>query len=381
MAMAGAWPVRTLGGLAGAAAEGPVPGEGVFGGPRWLLVWNRDPLGECCCWRGAARREEGGGRAVAGAGSCTNPGKHPWAVMVDGEPVGFTHGAADAMEAGELGDRYGPPGGARQLAVTLDGLLVIDVDGQRSARDFARLSHTLPRQKILGASTSPRGFHVWLEVPGWDQKALNQWLREWLAGCGGWDATDAGKAGRRGFLLDVRTGDNRYVVWPGADAAGQRRWMAPGELTGRVRRLRADLPGWRLVPPEAGPKAPWAVDTADPWLAGWIGENGGGAGEISLAGLEFTGSDGELEFTLAELAHWTARLAGMAPGAGRNNLLNAIAYFSGSRCVAAGHSVGTVRDRLIEVGESVGTHGVRATVDSGLNAGLAQLRKQTSAAG
>jgi hypothetical protein len=40
-----------------------------------------------------------------------------------------------------------------------------------------------------------------------------------------------------------------------------------------------------------------------------------------------------------------------------------------------------VRARLVEAGEDVGTHGVRATVDSGLRAGLAVLVKQQKQVG
>jgi hypothetical protein len=283
------------------------------------------------------------------------------------------------MEHGALLERYGRrPGGARQLAVVLDDLLVVDLDGPRALRDFARLAWTVPREKILGVSETPRGYHVWLDVPGWNQKALNRWMAEWL-GSWGWHGTSVDGLGRRGLLVDVRTGSNRYVVWPGSSALGDRRWVDLGEFARLIGRLRADvLPDW-LVPGEASGKAPWVVDTVgDPWLAGWIAENQGGSGDISLEGLTFTGEDSELELTWAELERWLERLRGRAPGTGRNNLLNQVAYYSGTRCIAAGHSVESVRKKIIEVGESVGTHGVRATVDSGLNAGMQAIRSQTA---
>jgi hypothetical protein len=66
----------------------------------------------------------------------------------------------------------------------------------------------------------------------------------------------------------------------------------------------------------------------------------------------------------------------MPEGSGRNNRLNQIAYYSGAKCVMAGHSLETVRARLCQVGEEVGTHGVAATVASGLSSGLATLKKQ-----
>lgn len=377
--LAEGWPGRTVRVWTeeASAAGGPVPGEGALAGERWFLVWNRDPLGECCCWRGTVRAD-----GVAGAGSCSRPGKHPWVTRVDGEPYGFVHGAADALSYEMVMDRFGPSGGARQLAVTLDGLLVVDLDGERPVRDFARLAQTVPREKILGVSTSPRGFHVWLDVPGWDQKALNKWLSQWLGKHGGWDATDGRKAGRRGFVIDVRTGVNRYVVWPGDDALGQRRWLGIGEFGAVLGRSLTGMPAWRLVgrDTELAGQAPWAVDTADEWLAGWIASNGGGSADaMDLAGWQLDGSDTELERAWAELERWLSRLEGMVAGEGRNNRLNQIAYFSGAKAVAAGHQLEVVRARLVEVGEAVGTHGVTATVDSGLRSGLAAVRQQAAA--
>jgi len=351
---------------------GPVPGVHPLDGARWLLVWNRGPLGDCCCWRGTVRSEHSG-VSVAAEGNCTNPGKHPWVTRVEGEPYGFLHGAADALEYDELADLYGPPGGSRQLAVVLDDLLVIDLDGPRALRDFARMSYTIPKDKIIGVSTTPRGYHVWLDVPGWNQKALNTWMAGWLGPFGGWDGTDERKAGRRGFLVDVRTGSNRYVVWPGMHP--DRRWIARPEFGRVLQQALVGMPPWRMV---NGGRAPWSpVDTDEDssWLAGWIAEHQGGT-DIPTEGLTFEGGDAELESTWAELERWLARLEQMAPGTGRNNLLNAVSFHSGAKCVLAGHPVNTVRARIIEVGESVGTHGVGATVDSGLHAGTTQLRKQ-----
>lgn len=376
VSLAPGWPVRTTrreSEYPGGFSE-PVPGDGVLGGERWFLVWNRDQFGECCCWRGTVRSDGVGVR-----GSCQRPGKHPWVTRVDGEIYGFAHGAADAVEYGAVMDLYGPAGGARQLAVVLDDLLVIDIDGPRALLDFARVAGTVPKDRLLAVSTTPRGFHVWLDVPGWNQKAVNAWLADWLGPAGGWDATDGKKAGRRGFLLDVRTGENRYVVWPGSDPA--RRWMGLGEFGRKVGALRRDIPDWRKVTGAAAFKAPWSVDMhgteADlAWLKGWIDQHSGGSGEISMEGLEFSGSDDELDLTWSEMERWLARLERMGPGTGRNNALNQVAYFSGARCIAAGHSREAVRNRLMDVGESVGTHGVRATVESGLSAGMVRLRKQ-----
>lgn len=362
-----------------------VPSEsGPFAGPRWFYVWNRDGFGECCCFRGTVRATEGGA-AVGVAGSCQRPGKHPWITRVDGQLYGFVHGAADALPWWDLVDLYGPAGGARQTAVVLDDLVVIDIDGARALRDFARMAFTVPRDRILGVSTSPRGFHVWLDCPGWNQKALNQWMTSALAGQGGWHGTDAGKVGRRGFVVDVRTGSNRFVVWPGDDPWGERRWISRAAFGRVLSGALAGMPQWRMVQQadkQDGGHLPWAVDTADAWLSGWIADHRGGA-EIDIEGLRPQGdlAVGEmaLEQTWAEMERWLARLERMGPGSGRNNALNNVAYYSGARCVVAGHSVEAVRARLCQVGEEIGTHGVRATVESGLSAGLATVRQQLKA--
>lgn len=373
--LAEGWPALSVRQSAQPQVSGPAEGAGPLAGPRWFMVWNRDGLGECCCWRGTVRRQEGGA-AYAAAGNCQRPGKHPWVVRAEGEPIGFVHGAADALEYGELIETYGETGGARQLAVVLDDLLVVDLDTPRAVRDFARMRLTIPAQKILGISSSPRGFHVWLDCPGWNQKALNRAMADWLGKQGfAWSGTDAGVAGMRGLLVDVRTGSNRYMVWPGAQE--DRRWLDKSEFWNRLTYELVGMPAWRMVGDSAG--APWSVDTSDAWVAGWIAEQGGGT-DIDLSGLEFDGSDTELEFTWSELERWIRRLEGMAPGEGRNSMLNIIAYHSGARCVAAGHPEDVVRARLVEAGEGAGTHGVVATVNSGLTAGLRALWTARTAA-
>jgi hypothetical protein len=139
------------------------------------------------------------------------------------------------------------------------------------------------------------------------------------------------------------------------------------------------MPAWRVVGEGAGVRAPWAVDTADEWLASWIKDHSGGS-DIDLAGWRLDGSDTEMEAAWSEMERWLSRLEGMAAGEGRNNRLNQIAYFSGAKAVAAGHSLEVVRARLIEVGESVGTHGVAATVASGLRSGLTTVKAQAQTA-
>lgn len=371
-ALAEGWPALTERGQQYEIEAGPQPGEGPLSGPRWLYVWNRDALGECCCWKGSRRlQDDGAGWATGQAGNCQRPGKHPWVTKVDGEAVGFAHGAADALEYEQLIERFGTPGGARQLGVVLDDVLVVDLDSPRALRDFARMSFTVPKDKILGVSTSPRGYHVWLDVPGWNQRALNLWMTQWLAGSGGWSGTDEAEAGRRGFLVDVRTGTNRYVVWPGQHP--DRRWISRAEFGQVLAYTLVGMPAWRMVA-DSDRQAPWAVDTGSDTMAAWIEREGGGAGELDLSGLTFDGSQSELEGAWAELERWIERLETAEAGSGRNNLLNQIAYHSGGRAVAAGHSPEDVEKRLIAAGHAAGTHGVSATVRSGLYAGIRKIQ-------
>jgi len=370
---AAAWPAVTERAEPHPVEVGPEPGVGPLSGPRWLLVWNRDFLGECCCPRGTVRRQDGSA-ATGWAGNCQRPGKHPWVTKVDGAVQGFEHGAADALHYDEVLAQYGLTG-SRQLAVVLDDVLVVDLDSPRALRDFARLSFTVPKSKVLGVSTSPRGYHVWLDAPGWNQKALNDAMAAWLGPAGGWSGTDEAVAGMRGFLLDVRTGSNRYVVWPGQHPA--RRWMSFADFTEVIRGQLYGMPAWRMGPADG--KAPWSVDTAEPWIRDWIDSRTGGV-EIEMGPLNFDGSDAELEWTWAELERWIGRLEQMGAKTGRNNMLNAVAYHAGSKAVMAGHGYSEVRERLVAAGAAVGTHGIGATVDSGLSSGIATLKKQQVAA-
>jgi len=342
------------------------PEDPRLAGARWMLLWAKDPLGECCCPRGTVRNSEDG---TAHVGACTAPGKHPWIVRSQGELTGFVHGASDALEYAELVDQHGTPGGARQLGVTLRDLIVVDLDNPRALRDFARCWFTVPRETIMGVSTSPRGHHVWLACPGWDQRPLNLWMAQWL---GRWDPTNAAAVGRRGFAFDVRTGDNRYVVWPGQHP--DRQWMAPSSFAALMREQLIGMPADRMAPSDT--KGPWAVDTSEgTTVAQFISDNTVG-GEIEVENLIFDGSASELEQTWSELERRAARLLAMPPGSGRNSALNVLAYYCGSTAVAAGHPYPQVHGYLMALGEQAGTHGVRDTVASGLRSGLSALKKQ-----
>lgn len=353
---------------------GPEPGEGPLAGPRWLYVWNRDTLGECCCWRGAQRREDSG-RAIGQTGSCTSAGKHPWVTRANDELSGFAHGAADALEYPELIKRFGPPGGARQLAVVLNDLIVCDLDNPRALRDFARTIFTVPRNRVLAVSTSPRGYHVWLDCPGWNQRALNIEMAQWLYS---WHSTDEGIAGRRGFCFDVRTGFNRYVVWPGQHPA--RRWISPAEFGEVVRQALIGMPAWRMVPSNPDRPGPWQIDATDPTTAERIfTHTQKDLPDISDLWRSESGMASDMERTWEELERACDRLLKMEPGSGRNNALNQVAYFSGVRAIVAGHPDQDVADKLITVAEQAGTHGVKATTASGLRAGMSLVARQTTA--
>ena len=382
-----AWPATSKRTEPYVPAEGPEPGVGPLAGPRWLYVWNRGLLDECACWRGAVRKQ-GNGWVTATEGSCTSPGKHPWIKRQGGDLVGFEHGAASALDYAEVFARFGPPGGARQLAVVLDDVLVIDLDSPRALRDFARCreSFKAAKDRLLGVSTSPRGFHVWLDCPGWNQRGLNRWMAQWLIN---WHGTDEKVAGQRGFCYDVRTGFNRYVVWPGQHPA--RRWINPGEFWERLSvqlgeytdprdgKKKLAIPAHRLAPTER--KAPWQVDLlTDETVAKIVYEDAAGeVPDISDLWLTEDGSVADAEKTWAELESWCARLLKMEPGSGRNNALNALGFFAGTRCIAAGHSPESVEAKIIETGTKAGTHGIRATTASGLRAGLALVAKARQA--
>ena len=238
---------------------------------------------------------------------------------------------------------------------------------------------------LLGAAKTPRGYHVWLRtaLDGWTGKSALTWLRLWLA------AQDRGVVGRDGGI-DIRAGDRSYLVWPGGSGEPGRRWMSTAEWSARVAAASA---GWQ-----------WDVEwTAveqwgPPWLAGAAvgpavavpaqdreqmvrgvqaaeyagrGDKASGAGDEDR--LEVVRNMGP-EWAAERLTLALATLAEMAPGTGRNNRLNQIAYYQGATAVWVGAgSFDQVADELVAGGERAGTHGVRATVRSGLGAGLGRL--------
>jgi hypothetical protein len=354
-------------------------------GVKWLKVWGLDALGECMCLIGSRRwRAVDNYAAVGGAGRCARPGKHPWWIEVDGEPVGFRHGTLQAVDAGTTAGREAlAAGGAgtRLAAVPGDRVMVLDLDGDRALATFVRLA-AWTWDSLIGAARTPRGYHVWLRMAtdGWSSRAVKVWLSVWLAGQPGIGADGLGG-------LDVRSGDRAYVVWPEASGERNRRWMPTAEWAQIVDRAWAG-PAWDLTwtePDQWGP----------PWLAGaGLGPHAGLDQGHLMNTIRMTQANGgkgkggaddaddRLEVISALGQGWAGerldlaleRFAEMAPGAGRNNRLNQIAYYQGATVVwLGGMSFDEVSDRLVAAGQVVGTHGVAATVRSGLGAGMMRL--------
>jgi len=379
-------------------------------GRRWLAVWQLDVLGECCCREGS-RRGGGGADVLSGGGAwgepgrCRTPGKHPWWVRVNGEDAGFRHGASDAVELAELGALPGG-WGSRRAGVCLADVVVVDIDSPRAMRAWIRVLDTVPVGMIMGIARTPRGWHVWLSMPGWTQGALNRAMSLWL---GDWHGTDPGKVGVRGYLLDVRTGPGRYVVWPGAEFGGpqaDRSWALPGEYEAAMawtrRGMRSAMrpvhdPGLLLdhhevYGPGYGPGsiravAPWlqarvaaevgpeAVDELARWLESYRDGGGYTSDDVRIWADGLVGDIGAVQgAAVGQLEAWCDRLAGMGPESGRNNLLNAIGFGPGARAVVSGAlDVESVRDRMTRAAAACGCPGAAATIRSGLESGIRLL--------
>jgi hypothetical protein len=311
---------------------GLTPGAGPVAGPRYLLLWNIDPLGECCCRKGTVRSRED--VAVAGPGSCERRGKHPWTMRLDGQLVGFRQGVSDAVVFEDLERVYGYRGpGARRMGMSLRDVLVFDIDNQRALWDFVRLTWSFGMDRILGVATSPRGWHVYLALDGgWNQRALNLKMAGWLADQGRWSSGDVSKVGFRGFCVDVRTGENRFVVWPDGR---ERKWVGLDVFGAMVGRMRRELPSWRRVADADG--APWNLKIG-PELGSWLAEQAN-YGQVDVS---FLGEVTDAEFLMLDLEEASDRLAELSEGS-RNNRLNSLAFHLGSKVVWAGASVEDVK--------------------------------------
>jgi hypothetical protein len=324
---------------------------------RWLYCWGTDPLdGHCLCPRGSSHRTPYPGVSIGQSLDCgQSPGKHP-------HPT-FPHGAKDAVPYDELISEFSSPGGQRRMAMCLNDVIVIDIDSEQALQSFYRIRKHVPMDRVMGVARTPRGWHVFLHCPEWTQVALNKAMTSWLA-MEPWDGTDKSKVGRRGILLDVRTGDRRYVIWPG-QGARDRRWVALGEFTAALQFAGRGMPSWRMV--THGEQAPWNLAMTDE-LREKIARIGADA--VTSSPLAFDGSDADRNLAWRELERWASMIEKMAPETGRNNSLNRTAYFSGSDALRAGWPREAVENRLIKAALISGTPGADATIASGLNSGL-----------
>lgn len=282
---------------------------------------------------------------------------------------GYVHGVenADVAQAAAI-SKWGPISGSRRWGVTLSDTIVIDVDSPVAELAFTRLSMHLPLEKILGVARTPRGWHIYVDAPGWNQRALNVYMKRWL---GDWHGTDASKITRRGLLLDVRTGANRYVVWPEQSGEANRRWASAGEVRDMVSYRRYRMQPGRLI--ADGSAAPWNL-TVSGDLAAEVDRIGSYTPRPD--GVTASGKvQGGMDYAVKELTRWCGNLAAMSPDSGRNNMLNKIAYYAGSRAVAAGVPEVKVRAALTKAALASGMHEaeVNGTINSGLASGMSAV--------
>jgi hypothetical protein len=278
---------------------------------------------------------------------------------------GYVHGVdnADESQAAAI-EKWGPVHGSRRWGVTLADTIVLDLDSPAAELAFTRLSMHLPLEKILGVARTPRGWHIYVDAPGWNQRALNLYMRKWL---GDWHGTDAGKITRRGLLLDVRTGANRYVVWPDASGEANRRWATAGEVRDMVSWHRYRMRPSRLV--ANGAAAPWNLV-----VTGALAEDVAKIGSYTPKpdGVTTSGKvTGGTDYAAKELTRWCGVLAAMSPDSGRNNMLNRTAYFAGTRAILAGIPESKVRNALEVAARRCGMRDaeILATINSGLTSG------------
>lgn len=313
---------------------------------RWILLWAVDPAGQCCCRDGSWQREEHG-VSTGGQGTCPSVGKHPVTA----------HGASDALVRADAVAKYGPLSGRWRWGYTLQDLVLLDLDSEAALRSFYRIRRHVPQDKLLGIAETPRGWHVLLAVPGWNQRALNAQMRAWL---GDWHGTDAGRITRRGLLLDVRTGAGRYAVWPDSRERG-RRWASAAEFRAALEFSGRGMPRGRMV--QDGTAAPWNLEMSVE-LRAWIAKAGKDAPPV----VAVVAVPGGAAAAWEELEYWCRALERMEPETGRNNALNKTAFLSGRPAVASGIPEETVEARLLAAAEKCGCPGAAATIRSGLRA-------------
>lgn len=333
------------------------PEDSRLSASRWFYVWGIGLQGECLCPRGSIHLMDEHAGAYSRFQDCSSaPGKHPWSAVQDGQPIGFRHGVTDAVPYPRLLSQFGAAGGTRRLAMSLQDVVMLDIDSTEALQSFYRIRKHVPPSKMLGLAKTPRGFHIYLQCPGWTQKAITLYMRNWL-GTNLWHPVDGKKISRRGLVLDVRTGPNRYTVWP---ESRDRHWASAVEFRSALDFAGNGMPRDRMV--TDGSLAPWNLEMT-PELRGSIAR----AGEDRVPQVRVSGGVAE---TWNELDRWCSVLESKEPESGRNNTLNHVAYFQGSDAIAAGHPEQVVRARLMKAAAASNTPGAAATITSGLTSGL-----------
>lgn len=335
------------------------------------MLWSVSPTGECCCPAGSLHRRIRDCAVGAPRDCGSGAGKHPWVLEGPGKAKGYVRGVEDADPTpGDAIRRWGPLGGARRWGVTLGDVLVIDIDSEQALQAVMRFGKHLPADKVMGVARTPRGLHIYVDAPGWTQRSLNWAMREWLDD---WHGTDASKISRRGLLVDVRTGPNRYVVWPGQSR--DRRWITVGELL-RAWPVRNHMPAGRMVP--SGELAPWNRPMDDELRAKIKGlERDAPVADPVVVDHLGLGGVTSKEVALSDLRRWCNYLASMPSDSGRNNKLNQIAYFQGARAITAGAPESDVRQQLTIAAQRcrMNEREIDPTISSGLSSGLQKLTR------
>lgn len=338
------------------------PTDDRLAGNKFFYLRGLDPAtGDCLCPRGSWHLTGEHGESYGGSGSCGNPGKHPWWIRRGADVKGFRHGVKDALPYAELLAQYGPAGGLRRLAMNLSGIMMLDIDNPRALQTFWRIRAHVPKQKLLGIAKTPRGWHLYLQCdPVWNQKALAAQMRSWLGD--GYAAVDAGKIPLQGFLLDVRTGEGRYAVWP----TGDRHWASAAQFRSALNFAGLGMPSWWVV--QDGSAAPWNIELTEQVRAEIV--RAGVNSFTNHTPLAFDGTENDRVLAWTELERWSTLIRNMRPESGRNNTLNQTAFYAGADAIAAGHSYQAVADHLLAASRASQTPGARATIASGLTSGL-----------
>ena len=318
----------------------------------YFAVWNVFD-GMCTCPNGVGRRPgERDDVWVQVVGNCTSPGKHPFVLYGESGSLGFPSGHKDAV----AWDRWAQVEGAvvalgGRLAVAVpDDFWVLDVDSQDAWRGLVRLfkSGALSFDDVRAVARTRRGWHVWIKMA----------LRGWRTSTAGQTLGLSLRSVRGPEGLEVKSGGG-YVVAP---EGRERRWIGVHEFASAIAADASVTYGWGSA--SRVPRVEWRL------VEGVAPEPGPLPEEQVLVGREVWDSAMVAQAGATarlELEARAARLTMVREG-GRNNALNACAWFAGRQAVAAGVPYEDVASLLVGCGVAAGL-GVRecvATVRSGL---------------